>query len=119
MSFSDNLASARKRAHLSQRQLSDRSGISQQAISKLESGINSPSEFTMRHLANALGVSVSFLIDEEGKTPTVDDDGLRSEIIARVQVLSDPALERLSDFLDGLQAGQAIASPAQADPDPD
>ena len=40
------------------------SGISQQAISKLENGKSSPSEYTMRQLAAALHIPLSELIDE-------------------------------------------------------
>lgn len=113
MSFSEQLIRARKMRRLSQLQLAQRSGISQQAISKLESGKSSPSEYTIRQLAAALQVPMSALLeDEQIKTPTADGDGLMSVIINRIQALSDPALGRLSDFLDGLEAGQETASPS-------
>lgn len=115
MSFSEQLIRARKMRRLSQLQLAQRSGISQQAISKLESGKSSPSEYTIRQLAAALQVPMSALLeDEQIKTPTADGDGLMSVIINRIQALSDPALGRLSDFLDGLEAGQETASPSPA-----
>lgn len=113
MSFSEQLIRARKMRRLSQLQLAQRSGISQQAISKLVSGKSSPSEYTIRQLAAALQVPMSALLeDEQIKTPTADGDGLMSVIINRIQALSDPALGRLSDFLDGLEAGQETASPS-------
>ena len=64
MSFSEKLIEARKRACLSQQHLSRLSGVSQQAISKLENGKSSPSEYTMRQLATALHIPLSKLIDE-------------------------------------------------------
>ena len=64
MSFSDGLKTARKAANLSQRELAEISGVSQQGISNVESGIRSPSESTMRMLADALGYTVSALMGE-------------------------------------------------------
>ena len=119
MPFAEQLVRARKLRRLSQQQLAIRSGISQQAISKLETGKSSPSEYTIRQLAAALRVPMSELLEEEQtKTPTAESDGLMMDIINRIQQLPDPALDRLSDFLDGLEAGQEIASPSPAAPDP-
>lgn len=119
MPFAEQLISTRKMRHLSQQQLAMRSGVSQQAISKLETGKSSPSEYTIRQLATALRVPMSMLLEEEQtKTPTAEGDGLMEDIINRIQQLPDPALDRLSDFLDGLEAGQEIASPSPAAPDP-
>ena len=115
--FAEQLIRARKMRHFSQQQLAQRSGISQQAISKLESGKSSPSEYTIRQLAAALRVPMSALLEEE-KLPTAEGDGLKTDIINRIQQLPDPALSRLSDFLEGLAAGQEIASPSPADQDP-
>lgn len=119
MPFAEQLVRARKLRRLSQQQLAIRSGISQQAISKLETGKSSPSEYTIRQLAAALRVPMSELLEEEQtKTPTAESDGLMMDIINRIQQLPDPALDRLSDFLDGLEAGQEIALPSPAVPDP-
>ena len=119
MPFAEQLARVRKLRRFSQQQLAIRSGISQQAISKLESGKSSPSEYTIRQLAAALRVPMSALLEEEQiKMPTAEGDGLMEDIINRIQQLPEPALDRLSDFLDGLEAGQEIASPSPAGPDP-
>ena len=119
MPFAEQLIRTRKMRHFSQQQLAMRSGISQQAISKLETGKSSPSEYTIRQLAAALRVPMSMLLEEEQqKTPTAEGDGLMEDIINRIQQLPEPALDRLSDFLDGLEAGQEIASPSPAALDP-
>ena len=118
MSFAEQLINARKMRHLSQQQLAQRSGVSQQAISKLETGRSSPSEYTIRQLATALRIPLSELLEDNEKKPTAEGDGLKSDIINRIQLLSSPALDRLSDFLDGLEAGQEISAPSQAAPDP-
>lgn len=116
MAFSESLKQARQAAGMSQLQLSEKSGISQQAISKLEKGKSSPSEYTMQQLARALRVPLADLIGENIKSPLPNDSELLSQAIRRVQVLSEPALVRLSDFLDGLEAGQEISSPDPAGP---
>lgn len=111
MTFAERLKKARKKAHLSQVQLSQRSGISQAGISNLEVGNSSPTEFTIRQLAAALRIPVSDLLDndQKEKPATSEGDELMSEIISRVQVLPDQYLAPLSAFLDGLEAGRAIA----------
>ena len=110
MSFAENLMRARKLAHLSQQQLAQRSNVSQQAISKLESGKSSPSEYTIKLLAAALRMPAADLISDDKKIPIAESDGLMQEIITRIQYLPDPALTRLSDFLDGMTAGQEISA---------
>lgn len=118
MPFSEQLIRARKLRRLSQQQLAARSGISQQAISKLESGKSSPSEYTIRQLSAALRVPMSALLEEEQiKSPTADRDGVLEDIIDRVKHLQRPALVRLSDYLDGLEDGQETVAPSSAAPD--
>jgi len=105
LSFSDNLIKARKRVRCSQQQLALRSGISQQAISKLENGKSSPSEYTMRQLASALNISIYDLLEDKIEP----GNPLAYNIHQRIEKLSEPALIRLSDFLDGLEAGQDLS----------
>ena len=72
-----------------------------------------PSLQVLEDIAAVLDVSVDYLLgrtDAIKKQPTVNDDGLLAKTISRVQALSDPALQRVQDFLDGLEAGQAIGS---------
>ena len=85
-------------------------------------------------LAARLDVSVDYLLGRTDiktrtnkKQPAVDDGELLEKIIDRLRVLPDPALSRVSDFVEGLEAGrQSAAAEAaanmpiakQADPDP-
>ena len=52
-----NVAKARKRLGLSQEQLAERSGFSQQYLSGLERGQRNPTVVTVYEIAQALGVS--------------------------------------------------------------
>ncbi len=112
MSFADQLVRIRKKRRLSQQQLAMRSGISQQAVSNLETGKSSPSEYTIRQLATALRVPLSELLEENEKILTADDGEELKNIIERVRNLRPQALARLSDYLEGLEDGQGTASPS-------
>ena len=75
----------------------------------------------LKALSDLYHVSVDYILgneDENNSQPTIDDNGLREWAIRRVSTLSDPALERVRDFLAGLEAGQEIgaAPPAAHDP---
>lgn len=113
MSFAEQLTHLRKLRKLTQQQLAQRSDISQQAISKLERGLCSPSEYTIRQLADALRVPITDLL-EETKKATADSGGVLDDIIDRVKRLNAPALNRLSDYIAGLEDGQGTGSPSQA-----
>ena len=73
----------------------------------------------LQALADLYHVTVDYILGrEDEKQPTVKDDGLRAWAIERVSSLPDPALIRVRDFLDGLEAGQEIGVAPAADPDP-
>lgn len=63
---------ARKAKHYSQKALADKIGISDAALSKIESGINNPARSTVLAIANALNISAEWLEtgDGEMKLPT-------------------------------------------------
>ena len=63
---------ARKVSGLTQRELSERTGIAQGDISKLENGNANPSIRTLQRLANAMGmvVRVEFIPVQNGLTTT-------------------------------------------------
>ena len=71
-------------------------------------------------LSSFYGVSIDYLLgrDDATKKQPINDDGLLAKTLSRVQTLSDPALQRVQDFLDGLEAGQAIGSAPPAAQDP-
>ena len=60
-----NAARLRKAAGLTQEQLAERSGFSQQYISKLEQGRRNPTVVTLYEIAQGLGVSHVELVRED------------------------------------------------------
>ena len=60
-----NALRLRKEAGLTQEQLAERSGLSQQYLSGLESGRRNPTVVTLYELATALGVSHVELVRED------------------------------------------------------
>jgi transcriptional regulator with XRE-family HTH domain len=78
LTFAERLRSLRESAGLSQYALAKRSGLSKQAISRLEFGVNEPVWSTVQLLSAALGVSCESFVDPvllertspvEGKKP--------------------------------------------------
>lgn len=63
--FAKRLERIRTDAGLSQTALAERIGVSQSAISQMESGDRKPSFDMVRQMAKALGVKPSYLLGEE------------------------------------------------------
>lgn len=123
MTFPERIAAIRKDLKLSQEKFGELANVSQRTVAFWEAGQRMPSHAVISALADRLGVSVDYLLgrtDEKAtkNQPAVQHGELVENIITRVRDLPDPALSRLSDFLEGLVAGQEIAAPAPADPDP-
>ena len=66
MKLSEKIYACRKRAGLSQEALAERIGVSRQAISKWETGEASPEISKLPPLADAFGVTVDWLLSEDG-----------------------------------------------------
>ena len=62
MEFSQHLRAARKQAHLSQTELAEALGVTQQAVGKWENGKSSPDPGTLGRIAALLGTSSDFLL---------------------------------------------------------
>lgn len=113
---------ARLRAGLSQKAAAISLGIRPPSMSDWESGKTKPTHEHLVAMASLYGTTIDYLIgaaNTEKKQPTVSDDGLKDAIISQIRELPDPALTRVADFLQGLQAGQEVAAAAAAAPDPE
>ena len=120
----NNFKMLREKKGLSQQELGEIIGVTQQSVYAWERGDAMPKLSTAVALAEFYGVSIDFIlgrdeIEHHEIQPTVSDDGLRTWTIDRVAALSDPELLRVRDFLAGLEAGQGIGSAPAAAPDPD
>lgn len=123
MTFAQRIAAIRKKRKLSQEKLGELAGVSQRSVAFWESGARMPSNAVLTDLAQRLDVSVDYLLglsdEPKRKEPAViSDDELLADVISRIQDLPDPALSRVADFLDGLQAGREVAAAQAAPPDP-
>ena len=100
----------REQKGLSQNQLAKKSGISQSAISSIESTTKSPSIDTVFEIASALGISITDLLSvSDGinkEKPTVSDGGLDEELVNLLVDLSPPEVQRAKDFVAGIKAAR-------------
>lgn len=62
-----SLIEARKSLHLTQKELSDRTGITQADISRIENGTRNPSLAMLKRLAKGMGMKLRLEFVPEGK----------------------------------------------------
>jgi transcriptional regulator with XRE-family HTH domain len=72
---------------MSQRELAEAAGITEQALSRIENGVRAPRVDTVRRLSEALRVSVGAILDE-GKTKPAPK-GLRPDVEKITELLHD------------------------------
>lgn len=72
----ERIKQARKARNYTQKALADKIGISNAALSKIESGVNNPARSTLMSIASALNVSLKWLETGEGEMflPQPQDD---------------------------------------------
>lgn len=83
----ERLKEARKRAGLTQLELSLQSGVSQNMIAYIESGKRSPALKTVLKLCNALGVKLSDLLPEENGASDITRKQIKAEILSLLEKL--------------------------------
>jgi transcriptional regulator with XRE-family HTH domain len=113
---------ARIRAGISQKAAAISLGVRAPSMSDWESGKTKPTHEHLVAMAALYNTTTDFLTgasETEKKQPAVHDSELLNSVISRIQDLPDPALSRVSDFLDGLRAGREVAAEQAAAPDPD
>lgn len=112
MTLGENLRRLRKERGLSQMKLRDLAGVSQQAISEIETGHRDPYQSTLVKLAEALGASIADLYAEEPapkgpppppKTPRTDER--QEEFVARFDAAGEIEAGALRRMLDGELTG--------------
>lgn len=101
---------------MSQNLLSKRSGVSQSAISSIESTTKSPSVDTVFQIAKALDTTITELlglVETEIEEPTVKDDGLDAKLVRLLVDLSPEEVQRVQDFVAGLKAARTKGASRQ------
>lgn len=124
MDLSERIVLLRKQRKLTQEKVGEMVNMSQRSVANWESGERFPSIPTLIELSEKFNVSVDYMLGctdnpEKQKQPAVQDGELLEKVIVRLRNLPDPALTRVSDFLDGIQAGQEAAAEQAAAPGPE
>ena len=108
MSLAEKVKKCReKKKGMTQKQLADASKITQATISRIESGqvVQLKSE-SLRKLAEALGVTVDYLVDKTDKlspSDIVESDPTAKYIFRGYENLSATQREQLKNFVDFLE----------------
>lgn len=84
LKLSEKILYYRKRAGLSQEALAAKLGLSRQSVSKWETGESQPETAKLAALAAALGVSVDWLLSEDGLEASREAAGDRADGLPRV-----------------------------------
>lgn len=95
MSLGDRIREIRNDQGLNQSELAERVGTSQSTISQLEKGSRNPSYKTLRQVAEALGVSVSYLVEEEDVAELTDEE---EAFFREYRGLSEEARDQLREY---------------------
>lgn len=95
----------REEEGISQNRLAKLSGISQSALSAIESSTKSPTLDTVQHIAEALHVTVAFLLEEEQAPPATEEE-LDNAIVGMLGDLTPEEVQRVQDFIAGMKAGR-------------
>lgn len=80
MEFSERLKNLRKQAHLTQVDVASKLGISQPAYASWERGIKKPTQENLVKIAQALNVSIDYLVGNS-------DENLKEEELGNVEFL--------------------------------
>lgn len=96
MTGADLVREARKRAGLTQRELAERSGTTQSAVARLESGRTSPSFDLVLRLVRACGLRLDVALEEYD-----DSDVAQAEALLRMTL--DERVDRLTRVVGSLR----------------
>jgi transcriptional regulator with XRE-family HTH domain len=94
MEIGKRIAEVRDQAGLSQSALAREMELSQSALSQIEAGERNPSYDTLRQIADALGVSVAYLVGAEVEDLTAEEEAH----FRQYRGLSEDARRELREF---------------------
>jgi len=100
MKFGEKITKLKKLKNLSQVALAETTGISRDAISKYERGDSMPSVDYAKRIADALGVSLDYLVSDNDKEDILDNDAVKR--IKEIQALPDSEKDKIYSVVDAL-----------------
>jgi transcriptional regulator with XRE-family HTH domain len=100
MKLGDKITMLRKQKNISQVELAEKTGISRDGISKYERGDIVPSVEYAKRMADALGVSLDFLVSEDAREEALDKEAVKR--IRDIQKLPDEEKDKVLSVIDAL-----------------
>lgn len=100
MKLSEKITKLKKLKGLSQVDLSEATGISRDAISKYERGDAMPSVEYAKRIADALGVSLDYLVSDDDTEQVLDNETVTR--IKDIQKLPDTEKDKIFSVIDAL-----------------
>jgi transcriptional regulator with XRE-family HTH domain len=98
MTLGDKITMLRKQKNLSQGDLADKISVSRDAIGKYERGDIMPTADKAKKMADVLGVSLDFLMNDAAKEDAVDKDMLQR--MQEVQKLPESEKDKITSIID-------------------
>ena len=112
MTISERIRHTRQQQKLSQLDLAEKAALSPKSLSRYELGTSIPPADSLKAIANALGVSADYLLDDE--TVQIKDKDLYKKFEAIQDMKDDETKKMILNFIDlairDFQARQAYAS---------
>jgi transcriptional regulator with XRE-family HTH domain len=100
MKLGEKITKLKKLKNLSQVALAEATGISRDAISKYERGDSVPSVDYAKRIADALGVSLDYLVSDSDKEDVLDNDAVKR--IKEIQELPFSEKDKIYSVIDAL-----------------
>lgn len=100
MKLGEKITKLKKLKNLSQVALAEVTGISRDAISKYERGDSVPSVDYAKRIADALGVSLDYLVSDNDKEDVLDNDAVKR--IKEIQNLPISEKDKIYSVVDAL-----------------
>jgi len=100
MKLGEKITKLKKLKNLSQVALAEATGISRDAISKYERGDSIPSVDYAKRIADALGVSLDYLVSDSDREDVLDNDAVKR--IKEIQDLPASEKDKIYSVIDAL-----------------
>ena len=100
MKLGEKITKLKKLKNLSQVALAEATGISRDAISKYERGDSVPSVDYAKRIADALGVSLDYLVNDSDKEEVLDNEAVKR--IKEIQTLPFKEKDKIYSVIDAL-----------------